>query len=332
MPVSVKMLRRWWFAFVLVLCAGTAKAGPFEVFVPAYFEPTLQGGALTGPWQTLAQSAAQGMRLSVILNPASGPGPLPPPAVWAEATAAFRCDRCEDLLGFTSTRWGERPIEEVKAEIRAYYEHYPVTGIFLDELPSEADMLDVDANGALIRSPIWAARMAYYSELHAFVRSLGGPARGRVVANPGTRTIEAFLTGEAGYGPGADDLIVFENDAATLLGGGYVPTPWNADPAYRDHLGYLVHSTDAAQLSTVLSRVQGNGARIVYVTDGTDPPGPTDARYTQLPTYWAALSAQAEVCEIPVPGSAALCLLAGLWLPIARRRPGGLVTRLETRV
>ena len=37
------------------------------------------------------------------------------------AAAAFTCDRCESLLGFTSTRYGLRPIAEVEAEIDAYY-------------------------------------------------------------------------------------------------------------------------------------------------------------------------------------------------------------------
>lgn len=322
MPTYRAVIRLLFALLVPALAASGVRAAPIEILVPAYMEPTMVGGVLDGPWRTLADGANQGRRISVILNPASGPGSLPPPTAWATASAAFRCDRCEDLLGFTSTRYGTRPIEEVKREIDAYYTHYPVTGIFLDELPSEADMLDVDGNGNLIHAPIWSARMAYYSELYQYIQSRGAPGNTRVVGNPGTRTVESFLTGADGYGRGADSLIVYENSAELLLGSpatsAYVPTPWNAASGYRDQLGYLVHTTSAAQLDSVLARIDANGGGIAFVTDGTDPAGPLDQRYTQLPSYWESLLAQAEVCLIPAPGALGL-LLAGL-LPIAWRR------------
>ena len=47
--------------------------------------------------------------------------------------------------------------------------------------------------------------------------SLGGAAGARVMGNPGTRTVEAFLTGDGRYGPGADSLMVFENRQEVLL-------------------------------------------------------------------------------------------------------------------
>lgn len=314
-------------AAVLALLISPSRAAPVELIVPAYFLPQFNDVSLTGDWATLAGASNNGYRVSAILNPASGPGAARS-GTWAAAAAAFTCDRCESLLGFTSTRYGLRPIAEVEAEIDAYYSWYPVTGIFLDELPSEADMLDVDVNGALIQGSQWDAKMAYYDRLYRYIKAKAPAGDTRVVGNPGTRAVEEFLTGEllAGgslrYGPAADALIVFEGMADTLLGAKgqsrYVPTPWNSAPgaSYADQLGYIVHTSAQERLADVLNRISSNGGGIAYVTDGAE--FPVDQRYTALPTNWNSLLAQAEFCEVPVLASGPLLALGLVLLAFNR--------------
>ncbi|HPU53168.1 MAG TPA: spherulation-specific family 4 protein [Burkholderiaceae bacterium] len=323
MKLSFAVILKFTVATVLAVALSPARAAPFEIMVPAYFLPeSSAGGALAGDWAALAAASNAGLRVTAILNPASGPGSDLSP-VWSNAASAFRCERCEGLLGFVSTHYGARPIATVKAEIDAYYRWYPVTGIFLDEMPSEADMLDV-VGGVLVHALQWDATMAYYREIYQYIKTKDSAERVRVVGNPGTRTVEEFLAGEGGaLGPVADSLIVFENSASVLLGGGFVPTGWSQAPVYEDRLGYMVHSTGAGDLGQVLGQISAFNGGIAYVTDGSFVPdgtgGQADLRYTQLPGYWSALADQAAFCEVPVAASAPLFAL-GLGLLGMRRR------------
>ena len=320
-----------WFLGAL-FALGAAAAYAAEIIVPLYSVPTFNGaGGLQPDWQTLADAAHANYRITTVFNPANGPG-VALNNDFLRATTDYRaCGACSDLLGFVATRQNLtalRPIGDVKAEIDRYYAWYPVTGIFLDELPSEAEMFRAGPNGNLVPQALRDTYLAYYSDLYTYIKGKSGQFD-RVIANPGTRTDEAFLIGGVGsngtrYGQAADALTVFEN-TYNVLTNGYVPTPWNTARDYSDQLGYIVHSTSSSNLLNALNTIHTNGADIVYVTDRCDAATPgcsslIDNRYNQLPTYWDRLLATVgEVCVVPEPGSAAL-LLAGLVAMAATRR------------
>jgi hypothetical protein len=308
---------------VAALAFAVGRAAAFEIMVPAYFYPSVTGGTVSGDWAQLAQAADQGYKVTAILNPNSGPGAAQDPNYLLAATDV-RCAPCSGLLGFTFTQYGQRPIADVFADIDKYYAWYPVTGIFIDEMPSEVQMADLSRR---------AFYLDYYSRVYAYIQSKTGafpekPSGTRVVANPGTRTEEIFLTGGTdggvAYGKSADSLMVLESFYTTLKTG-YTPSPWNTAKDYRDDLGYFVHTTGQSDVLDALNIIRNNGADIAYITNGTitfDGAGniTSDNRYTQLPGYWNLLLGQTEICLVPEPGSFALLALGLVVIPLSARR------------
>jgi Spherulation-specific family 4/PEP-CTERM motif len=313
--------------------AALSSAGAAEIIVPHYAAP---GFTNTVDWQRIIDAAHSNYQITTVFNPANGPG-TSQNADFLRATTEYRaCGACSDLLGFVATRLSLttlRPIADVKSEIDRYYQWYPVTGIFLDELPSEAEMFTVAPNGTVGPSANRDQFLGYYSELYTYIKGKSNQFD-RVIANPGTRTDEAFLIGGTGtngvqYGQAADALTVFENTYGVLKNG-YTPTPWNTSRDYSDQLGYLVHTTTGVNLFDAIDTVRANGADILYITDGCEPSNTScsatfDNRYNQLPTYWDSLLSRAgEVCVVPEPGSLALVMAGLAAVGFSRRRKSSL--------
>lgn len=188
-----------------------------------------------------------------MINPGSGPGPAP------DSLYVGLVPKCKaagvPVLGYVHTKYGARPIAEVKADIDKHYSFYGVDGIFID---TTSNLLST---------------LAYYAELSAHVRAKGG----LVVLNPGTKTLEAFV----GL---ADHIMVSETDAATYRG--QVRPAWEAKyPASK--FWHAVHTCSAGELDEILALSKARNAGVVFVTDDvmTNP-------YDRLPVYWADLVAK----------------------------------------
>lgn len=325
-------------AAILVLPVFASRAhATFEIMVPAYFYPA-PGTQGATDWATMASAASAGYQITAILNPEAGPGAAQD-GLYLNAAYGVRCGVCSQVLGFTYTRYGERPIEQVMADIDKYYRFYPVSGIFLDEMVSEY-MLRPDSVGKTYVDPLGATvtikpasfYLDYYARLYTyiqgktattpFVKPNGTPvATGtRVVGNVGINAAEISLTGGFGYGKMADDVIVLENTAKFLTDGSYTPSAWNFNSGYTDDIGYLIHTTPTlTDALGALATIAKNNGGIAYVTDG--PVGPDT--FGHLSPYWSSLIAACTFCPpttVPEPSSALLALIGMGALAVRRRR------------
>ncbi|MDR3391039.1 MAG: spherulation-specific family 4 protein [Sulfuriferula sp.] len=227
-----------------------ASAQPLlEALVPAYFDPVVNPSA----WNTLAANAGK-IPLSVIMNPASGPGSVQD-ASYVTAVQNVRVAGGH-VLGYVSTAYGTRPIADVMNDINLYIAWYAIDGIFVDEMSSDAN----------------SSHYSYYQSLYQQIKAIN--YNYRVIGNPGTNTQEAYLTL-----PTADALVVFESTAKNYSK--YVPSTWiyNYNRQYFANLVYAMSSS--SQLGSYLNLAVSRNAGLVYLTSdsGRNP-------WDTLPGYW----------------------------------------------
>lgn len=237
-----------------------------EILVPAYFVPSSGTG-----WSQMAASASgnPGVRITAILNPSNG--------VFTTANAPLLA-AARDLVnsggavvGYVYTRYGNgaRSMADIKTNIDRYLALYGrdvISGIFLDEMASDARQID------------------FYREIYSYIKSKDATLR--VMGNPGTTPAEVFATV-------VDVLVTFEGTADDYQ---------NYDPRTRSAWLYalpnarqsaLVHNTDtcAAMQAAVRSAASARfNAGVVYATDlrynfSTGVGNP----WASLPTYWTSL-------------------------------------------
>ncbi|RAM37768.1 spherulation-specific family 4 protein [Arthrobacter globiformis] len=228
--------------------------------VPGYFYPAWSS-SLNYWVQVLAMKKGS----IAIMNPGSGPGTSGNPDY---ARAISECHaRHHKVIGYVSTRYGERPLAAVKTDVASYRSWYPaLDGIFFDEMPNDPAMA---AAGGL-------TALAYYKQLYAAVRNTDDDRRGIVAGNPGNAAATAWQVDA----PVADVLVIFEGSAATYET--WRQPPWVAKhPAHR--FGHLVYGCDAAATAHVVSLARSRNAGWVYVTDQSESDG---VLWTRLPVPW----------------------------------------------
>ncbi len=204
-------------------------------------------------WDEVAEAGSRAA-LTVIINPANGAGGGAPNADYQQGLATLR-DAGVTILGYVYTGYGERNIEDVKAEIDLYHQFFEAQGIFFDEVANSAD------------------KLPYYENLYSYVKVPNGSDL--VFLNPGTSIDEAYLAV-------ADTIVIFEGYAENWPG--YSPDVYLCDyPAGR--FGALLHSApDADAVESYLALAVEQNIAYLYVTDDLMP-NPWDS----LPGFWEDL-------------------------------------------
>lgn len=264
------------------LTATTRAQITIDVLVPAYANPCCDGGP--NMWSSLIATAGEASRsydVHAILNPASGPSSARDPNYLNDAgvgpLADFR-NAGGITHGYVATTFGDRPIDEVKADIDAYVSgHYAgfVDGIFFDEMSN--DLADV----------------GYYQELHSYVQSQQPGAR--TIGNPGT----TFTNNPSGqnsfdatdYINSLDTVMTFESTADEYTNN-YTSFPHleNLDRLKISHVIHTLASWDATLLDTAAER----GSGFLYVTDDIFLNVATDNPYDTLASYWSEFVADLQ--------------------------------------
>ncbi len=229
--------------------APPGRAEPrLRLLVPAYFYPAGEGLA---EWYRLLDSA-EAAGTVVIANPSSGPGKD------ADANYVKVLKRARDkgavVLGYVSTKYGKRPLQDVKGDVDRWVELYPgVQGIFFDEQASGADQL------------------LYYAALYEYVRK--DRRLPHVVGNPGAVCAESYLSR-----PAADVVCMVETNKDLSA---YRRPAWTDRYPPSRFAGLATHVKTAEQMKQALRGMADARISYCYVTDGegANPWG-------KLPRYW----------------------------------------------
>lgn len=218
-----------------------ALAPKLKVAVPSYFRPGTS-------WdQMLANRPAL-----VCINPGSGPGTTPSTSYPAQVAKAHGAGA--KVLGYVHTRYGVRPIAEVKADVDKHQQWYAVSGIFVDTTSNDP------------------ALVPYYEDLCSYIKGKGL----FVCLNPGTRCPERLAQI-------ADAVMVVETDLARYLT--HTHNAWEVN--YPGKLWHCIHTCPESEMPKVVATAKARGAGYVLVTQDVMP-----NPYDGLPAYWNALCAE----------------------------------------
>ncbi|MBC7854997.1 MAG: spherulation-specific family 4 protein [Pirellulaceae bacterium] len=218
-----------------------------RLLVPAYFYPAGKGEK---EWERLL-TAPEEAGVVAIVNPASGPGRR----VDANYTKVLEQAKKSKvtLIGYVSTSYGKRKIEEVKADVDQWIRFYPgIQGIFFDEQASGTEQLEQLAT------------------LYEHVRK--SHKLSLVVTNPGTLCDEKYLTR-----PVSDVACLYEGHERWDR---FTPPAWTTD-LKPDRIAALSYQVPAADMPKYLRQAQDRRLGWIYITDdrGSNP-------WDQLPSYW----------------------------------------------
>lgn len=226
------------------------------LYVPFYQSPTTPyTNTEVGKLVTLARGARERYSVTIVVNPASGPGA----SANGDYTATIDLFNGAGAypIGYVSTARGTRNTQLVLDDIDAWYAYYPgIRGIFLDEGPSDAD-----DTPAIIDK---------YKQYYARVKSKGSAHVCDL--NPGTY-VESILT----YRQQIFDFIVtWENDVypteTEALGGATSTAARNHDARYRVA---IVHGRASLNDVTAIANLY-RWFGMVFITQDTLP-NPFDA-------------------------------------------------------
>jgi hypothetical protein len=169
--------------------------------------------------------------------------------------------------------YGARPLGQVTTDIDKFAAWYAIDGIFVDEMWNSGP----------------AEKLNYYKAIYDHVKSID--ADWEVMGNPGTTTIEQYLTW-----PAADRLMVFENVGSQYAG--HAPSAWNANYD-RSRLVNLVHTeASSANMETFMQLAVDRNVGGVYITNDV-----LNNPWDTLPSYWQAEVAAVAQLTASLPSS-----------------------------
>ncbi|HEX4655831.1 MAG TPA: spherulation-specific family 4 protein [Streptosporangiaceae bacterium] len=156
-----------------------------------------------------------------------------------------------EVLGYSSTEYGQRPASAVEADARHYRAWYRIDGMFLD--------LAAAGRGQL----------PYYRKLASYIRRIN--PRAVIWLNPGAYPDQAYLQV-------ANVLVAFEGPYAEYRG---LQVPGWVRHYRASRFAHVIHNTPLADLARAVRLGRQRRAGYMYVTDqgGNDP-------YSALPSYW----------------------------------------------
>jgi hypothetical protein len=218
-----------------------ASARPQSSFVPAFFEPP--------EW---ARAVTDGRAPAVmILNPASGPGTAPDPALLDAVRQAQAAG--VRVIGYIGTNYAHLPSGQVRREVSDYRSWYRVGGIFLDQTPTEG-----------------SGQLGYYRDLGRYIRQVIGGAV--IWINPGTVPDRSYLSV-------ANVVMIFEGSWASYQ---HLTLPAWVRGYPADRFAHTIYATPAAAVTGAARLARDRNAGYLFLTPdaGANP-------YGGLPDYWA---------------------------------------------
>ncbi|MGB3294847.1 MAG: spherulation-specific family 4 protein [Phormidesmis sp.] len=240
--------------FTPVGCQASTDS-PLEILIPLYIYPSHYDWQ-TYVWPNVAAAQAQ-VSVTAIINPNNGPDGGAPNQDYVEGMRTLTAANVQ-LLGYVSTRYGDRPLADVKADIDLYAAFYPVSGIFLDEAASGID------------------KLGYYQALYRHIQTYSGLQK--TILNQGTSPDPAYLTQATG-----DTFVVFENQADAWRN--HLFPAYMAD-ANAQQFAAMVHTTNGTEeMRNIAAQAKDNNIGYIFITDDRID-GADQNPWNQLPAYW----------------------------------------------
>ena len=231
---------------VLKLAGGSAAAPcpatgrPVSSFVPAFFEPP--------EW---SQAVVDGRAPAVmILNPASGPGPAPDPALRRAVSEATEAG--SRVIGYIGTNYAQLPAAQARREVQDYRNWYHVRGIFLDQTPTEG-----------------SRQIGYYRDLGRYIHQTIPGAD--IWINPGAVPDRSYLSV-------ANTVMIFEGSYASYQ---RLTLPGWVDRYPPGRFAHTIYAAPASAVPSAVRLARERNAGYLFLTPdtGSNP-------YGALPAYW----------------------------------------------
>ena len=226
------------FLFSILFSCGSGCAAPGlkGTIFPVYFYDTEE-------WSRLAGLECE-RRFYAIVNPASGPGEFVDQN-YVKFINQLR-ENGKIPVGYVYTKWGERSIDEVKADVDRWLELYPrIRGFFVDEVATSKE------------------KLPYYQELYSYIKSKN--SRFKVILNPGTAPDEDYFSV-------ATIVVIYESSIDNL---NYLERV-----GLRRKSACIVYGVPEERVGEVVEKVK-KACSYLFVTDG-DGANP----YDHIPPYF----------------------------------------------